>query len=389
MSIASSSAVTNAIVSSKSSFRRGGSSAGSMKGQSQPPSRPPRKKRSVSSSLSGESDTIRNINSIGRNSNNPNDIDTSTEERDKKKNSKPKKPPPIPANPPNLSESYYGKTVKLNEYNNLLLGRRQELYNPAMAFSKDGARMSRPIGSTKMKSAKSMNNASQDSGYTNTDSGDILTKVAIPRSGSFLNTAGLTRYKSRATRRNITGKQGSGSGGFTGGGGGSPLGFSELFNEFRLQENLHSLDEILNAIIDSDGMSFNDLKPIYKEFLLKLAVTLTKDELYQRSKSIMRRQKKKKLKRKNSSLQGQRTKFSIGAMGMKMFRLGKYKSKKTPNPISTSKSKQSEIMPSSEYELKARSKKLDRSRIGTSGSEVSVHRNEHAMNAHNRNSSSG
>lgn len=50
-------------------------------------------------------------------------------------------------------------------------------------------------------------------------------------------------------------------------------------------------------------MSFNDLKPIYKEFLLKLAVTLTKDELYQRSKSIMRRQKKKKLRRKSSMSQ--------------------------------------------------------------------------------------
>lgn len=84
----------------------------------------------------------------------------------------------------------------------------------------------------------------------------------------------------------------------------SPLGFSELFNEFRLQENLHSLDDILNAIIDSEGMSFNDLKPIYKEFLLKLAVTLTKDELYQRSKSIMRRQKKKQLRRKKSNAGG-------------------------------------------------------------------------------------
>ena len=81
------------------------------------------------------------------------------------------------------------------------------------------------------------------------------------------------------------------------------MGFSELFNEFKLQENLHSLDDILNAIIDSDGMSFNDLKPIYKEFLLKLAVTLTKDELYQRSKSIMRRQKKKKLRKKNVASQ--------------------------------------------------------------------------------------
>lgn len=75
--------------------------------------------------------------------------------------------------------------------------------------------------------------------------------------------------------------------------GGSPLGFSELFNEFRLQEGLHSVDEILGVIIDPEGMSFNDLKPIYKEFLLKLALTLTKDELYQRSKLIMRRHKKK------------------------------------------------------------------------------------------------
>lgn len=47
-------------------------------------------------------------------------------------------------------------------------------------------------------------------------------------------------------------------------------------------------------------MSFNDLKPIYKEFLLKLSVTLTKDELYQRSKSIMRRQRKKLLRRTSS-----------------------------------------------------------------------------------------
>lgn len=42
-------------------------------------------------------------------------------------------------------------------------------------------------------------------------------------------------------------------------------------------------------------MSFNDLKPIYKEFLLKLSLTLTKDELYQKAKMIMRKQKKKVL----------------------------------------------------------------------------------------------
>lgn len=43
--------------------------------------------------------------------------------------------------------------------------------------------------------------------------GDILTRVAIPRSGSFLNTSGLTRYKSRATRRTTGKSRGTGGGG--------------------------------------------------------------------------------------------------------------------------------------------------------------------------------
>ncbi|KAJ2940259.1 hypothetical protein O0L34_g11828 [Tuta absoluta] len=137
------------------------------------------------------------------------------------------------------------------------------------------------------------------------DSGDILTKVAIPRSGSFLNAGGLTRYKSIGHRNN--GKKG----------GGSPLGFNELFNEFKVQENLHSMDEILNAIIDAEGMSFNDLKPIYKEFLLKLAVTLTKDEIFQHSKAIMKKQKKKILRR-NSMFQNKRRKIFKGASGLRM-----------------------------------------------------------------------
>lgn len=210
--------------------------------------------------------------------------------------------------------------------------------------------------------------------------------MAIPRSGSFLNTTGVGRYKSRATRRNLTGKSVNGSA--FAGGGGSPLGFSELFNEFRLQENLHSLDEILNAIINSDGMSFNDLKPIYKEFLLKLAVTLTKDELYQRSKSIMRRQKKKKLKRKNSTAKYHPAKMIMNAMGLKnVFKFGKFKSKQLG--LSASQTKLNDPKRSSEYDSKAKNKRRDRSRIGTSGSEVSVHRTETAMNGHNRNSSSG
>lgn len=81
------------------------------------------------------------------------------------------------------------------------------------------------------------------------------------------------------------------------------------------------MDEILNAIIDPEGMSFNDLKPIYKEFLLKLAVTLTKDEIFQHSKAIMKKQKKKILRR-NSTFQSKRRKIFKGASGLRMvFRL--------------------------------------------------------------------
>lgn len=64
-------------------------------------------------------------------------------------------------------------------------------------------------------------------------------------------------------------------------------------------------------------MSFNDLKPIYKEFLLKLAVTLTKDEIFQHSKAIMKKQKKKILRR-NSMFQNKRRKIFKGASGLRM-----------------------------------------------------------------------
>lgn len=101
MSIASSSAVTNAMLSTKSSLR--GSRSGSTRSKQSlppvpPPSRPPRKKRSASNSLSSDSDLIR---SAGSNNLHP-DFDTSSDERDKIKGSK--KAPPLPLNPPNLSE---------------------------------------------------------------------------------------------------------------------------------------------------------------------------------------------------------------------------------------------------------------------------------------------
>ncbi|KAG7203870.1 hypothetical protein KM043_017924 [Ampulex compressa] len=109
------------------------------------------------------------------------------------------------------------------------------------------------------------------------DRGDLMTRVELPRRGSFLK-PGSTRIPNNVK-------------------GGTPLGFTELFDEFRNQEGLTSVDDILAAIIDPEGMSFNDLKPLYKEFLLKLAATLTQDELYQRSASIMRRRRRPQRRR--------------------------------------------------------------------------------------------
>ncbi|GAB0088659.1 uncharacterized protein DMENIID0001_031220 [Sergentomyia squamirostris] len=337
MSIASSSVTNKLSIAQKSVSHR----------SIPPPMRPPRKKRSATSSLSGESDAIREAI----------ETETSTEER-KKKSSKNKRAPPIPLSKEKPGEMYNSSMSYLNEQ------------------SKARASAAMPLPTSPEPPYQSQNNHDGSSG-------DILTRVAIPRSGSFLNTSGLTRYKSRATRRHA---------GKLGGGGGSPLGFSELFNEFRLQENLHSLDEILNAIINSDGMSFNDLKPIYKEFLLKLAVTLTKDELYQRSKSIMRRQKKKKLRRRNSNIQNQRKKMIVGAKGLKkVFRFGKFRSGKSKSGKNQS-SATSQIKPPEppkEIDTHLKTLKSERIRAGTSGSDVSETRNEHTMNAQNRNSSSG
>lgn len=54
-------------------------------------------------------------------------------------------------------------------------------------------------------------NAQNRQNYQTTDplGGDIMTRVAIPRSGSFLNTSGLARYKSQVRRPGV-GKSGGG-----------------------------------------------------------------------------------------------------------------------------------------------------------------------------------
>lgn len=131
--------------------------------------------------------------------------------------------------------------------------------------------------------------------------GDIFTRVAIPRSKSFLSSNGLAsgKYSRRATGCGIETamdryRRRSNSSGV--------MGFSDMFNELRVQEGLNNMDDILNAIINVEGMSYNDLKPIYREFLMKLSMALTKDELYQRTKTIMTEQKRKRNKRRPTAV---------------------------------------------------------------------------------------
>ncbi|XP_055382864.1 uncharacterized protein LOC129613014 isoform X2 [Condylostylus longicornis] len=314
-----------------------------------------RKKRAASSSLSGESDNFQGV------------VETTTEER-KKKSHKTKRAPPIPTparnKPINLLTN---NTNNIDNKNSIALnsGNYTDGIDSIVDLNSSTTNSNGKKKVESKKNKKSTTNSEQHY-HRNSEGGDILTRVAIPRSGSFLNTGGLTRYKSRATRRN------SGKNDVWGGGGG-------------LQENLHSLDDILNAIIDADGMSFNDLKPIYKEFLLKLAVTLTKDELYQRSKNIMRRQRKRKLKRKNSQ---KKKNFSIGSGIRNVFRFGKFRT--------TNKSLKSTDFSSKSTTNKTVSK--DSSRVkenpcckmgATSSSDVSVARHDNNINGFHRNSSSG
>ncbi|XP_060533203.1 uncharacterized protein LOC132706108 isoform X2 [Cylas formicarius] len=259
------------------------------------PVRPPRKKRSSASSIASDTNSITNVSDTP--------LPSSLNEKSPKKSIKTKRAPDAPKHEDLDAILPYEEPITISK-NGLSNDGTQEgsaEVKPKTFSDKVSTYMSeeQKMLAAEMKQvvcdpdkglkrAQSLRKRDEDQARKKENSGDILTKVTIPRSGSFLNTGGLTRYKNKASRNNDSA------------GGGSPLGFQEIFHELSLQEGLHSMDEILSVIIDPDGMSFNDLKPIYKEFLLKLAVTFTKDELYQKSKSIMRRQKKRLVKRSPS-----------------------------------------------------------------------------------------
>jgi hypothetical protein len=100
--------------------------------------------------------------------------------------------------------------------------------------------------------------------------GDVYTRVAIPRSKSFMNVS-------------------------------SQYNLQELFRELKEKEGVESIDDVLKKIISPNGISFNEIKPVYRELLLKLAMTMSQDEIFQRSKNIIHQEKKKMKNKKSKS----------------------------------------------------------------------------------------
>ncbi|XP_068239774.1 uncharacterized protein [Palaemon carinicauda] len=90
------------------------------------------------------------------------------------------------------------------------------------------------------------------------DPGDVYTRVALPRSKSFMN---------------VTNK----------------YNFQDLLDDVKQKTGLNSVDDVLKQVINPKGMSFSEMDPEHREILLKLALTLSKDEIYQRSKNIMKK----------------------------------------------------------------------------------------------------
>ena len=69
----------------------------------------------------------------------------------------------------------------------------------------------------------------------------------------------------------------------------------KFFNSlFFFQHGIASIDDLLRHVIRPEGMSFNKIEPVYRELLLKLAMSMSKDEIFIRSKTIMDQEKDKK-----------------------------------------------------------------------------------------------
>lgn len=144
------------------------------------PPRPPRIKRIAANSLSGDSDNIVRDALL--------ETSSSSDQR-KKKSHKTRRAPPVPLDGKGklMNHRCRNSLTQFHPNDSQILNTASDLYNISSAYRT---------------SQRNLQNLIEPVG------GDILTRVAIPRSGSFLNTSGLARYKSR-TRR-ATGKPGGG-----------------------------------------------------------------------------------------------------------------------------------------------------------------------------------
>lgn len=145
----------------------------------------------------------------------------------KKKSYKANRAPPIPALSTQSPIGYESiKPSTKRTPSSLRLNKKHETMYLSTAEQNSRSHTHRPTHSSRLIST-SPNCALSDlhkeaSGRSSTlltgdNNGDILTRVAIPRSGSFLNTGGLSRYKSKTARRYYDKMEDNTS---TGGGGG-------------------------------------------------------------------------------------------------------------------------------------------------------------------------
>ena len=78
----------------------------------------------------------------------------------------------------------------------------------------------------------------------------------------------------------------------------------ELFKELKEKEGIESVDDILRQVVKQDGMSFHKISPMHRELLMKLAMSMSADEMFIRSKNIIMKEKLQKNKLESSSAGG-------------------------------------------------------------------------------------
>ncbi|CAL4208675.1 unnamed protein product [Meganyctiphanes norvegica] len=67
----------------------------------------------------------------------------------------------------------------------------------------------------------------------------------------------------------------------------------DFLQEVRQKTGMRTVNDVLKQAIHPKGMSFSEMDPDKREILLRLATTLSKDEIYKYSKNIMKKQKAK------------------------------------------------------------------------------------------------